>query len=884
MSGLRDHILAAKRRLAEGREKLKQRHQKGSPGIQVCRAQTELFDSLVLELFEAALRDIGEEGEAGLRSQLALVPHGGYGRGDVAPFSDVDLMILHTPEAAKQIAPLAERMVRDVFDIGLVLGQSVRTPQQACQLARQDATICTSLIESRFLAGSQDLFNRYTRSFQRQLLHRANSLLSAIDEARAEERSQYGETVYLLEPNVKRSPGGLRDIQLLRWTGAARLGFAEPDALRLQGALTYADFDAISQATEFLLHLRNELHFAANKSNDVLDRAEQLRIATQFGYTGTEGLLAVEQFMREYFRHTSGVSNVVKRFMAGSRPGSRWKKLLAPLVSHQFEGDFRIEPNQITANKHGVAKLEHDLAEVFRLADVANLYDKPIAYATCEAIRAAVPKLSDDISQETAKRFISLLNQPARLSELLHSLHEMGALEKVIPEFRHARNLLQFNVYHKYTVDEHCLRAVDEATRFQNDKGPVGSVYQHLKRKWLLHLALLLHDLGKGHVQDHSEVGLLIAEETARRLRLTERDTEILKFLVHKHLVMSHLAFRRDTSDNQLVVNFAVEVGSPEVLEMLFVMTAADLAAVGPGVLNRWKEEVLADLFHRAMLHLGGDDPTLEIDARLQKRREEVLARLGARDDLHWFGKQLISLPGAYLLATASEKIARELEDLRKLGANEAIAVGSYQPESNTVEYTVGTYEDIAPGVFHKLTGALTGQGLQILSAEIHTLADGLVFDRFRVTDPDFASDPPDERLEAVSRALVTALHNKDGKTPTFRRVWRPAEQRNQSLSTLPTQVRVDNSTSDRFTILDIFAADRMGLLYTITHTLFQLGLSVSVAKIGTYLDQVVDVFYVTDQAGRKIDQEQRLAEIRRRLLDEIASFEKQDAMTAKAH
>jgi [protein-PII] uridylyltransferase len=875
---LRANVVAARQRLAEGREKLRQRHQKGSPGIQVSRAMTELFDAIVLDLYQAALVDLHEDREGGVATQIALVAHGGYGRADIAPYSDVDMMILYEPGALSHVAPLAERMVRDVFDVGLVLGQSVRTPQDAWKLAREDATICTSLTESRFLTGNEVLFQKFTRHFQTLAQRRAKSLMAAITRSRGDERQQFGETVYLLEPNVKRSPGGLREIQLLRWIGFARYGNADPDGLRLMGHLDREDYERQRSALEFLLRLRNEMHFAAGRSNDQLDRAEQLRVAETFGFAGTEGLLPVEQFMREYFRHTNRVSDIVSRFIRNAQSGPAWKQFLAPLFSHQFERDFRIEPYQITANKRGLAKLSRDLAEILRLADVANRYDKPISHATCEAIRTAAVKLPAEVSPEAAGRFISLISQPARLGELLHRLHNMGVLEKIIPSFAHARSLLQFNVYHKYTVDEHSIRAVHEATRFQYDTGPLGSVYKHLKRKWLLHLALLIHDLGKGYVEDHSEVGARIAAETGAQLRLSQADTETLVFLVHKHLMMSHLAFRRDTSDDQLIIRFAVEVGSPEVLEMLFLLSAADLAAVGPGVLNAWKIEVLADLFHRAIKHLGGEDPTLDLQTRLDFRRNDVVALLRGDDDHEWFEKQLEALPSHYLQQTLPDQIVTDLRQLRAIGPNQAAAAGRYQPETRTVEYQIGTYENITPGVFHKLTGALSSQGLQILSAEINTLADGLVFDRFCVNDTDFAGEPPPDRLADVSRALITAISQSSSGAPAFRRVWRPAdERRSATLTPLPTRVQMDNSNSERYTIVDIFAADRMGLLYTITRTLFELGLSVSVAKIGTYLDQVVDVFYVTDHQGQKIEQEDRLHQIRTRLLEAVAELERSE-------
>jgi len=870
-------VITAKERLAAGREKLRQRHQRGSPGIQVSAALTDLLDEVVLGLYQAALADLNEGDADGVGAKIALIAHGGYGRRDAAPFSDVDLMILHEAEVGARVEPLASRLMRDVFDAGLQLGNSVRTIAQACQLARRDPAICTSLIESRYLAGSVTLFSRFVGKFQQQTRRHLAALITAVDRARGEERAQFGETVYLLEPNVKRSPGGLRDLQLLRWIGFARYATAEYDGLLLCHALTREEHQSILRALDFLLRLRNEMHFFAGRSTDVLDRAEQLRIADVFGYRGDVGMLPVEQFMREYFRHTNFISQLAPRFVANARPGSRWKRWLASLVSHQFERDFRVEPSQISLTRSGLAKLQRDLAEVLRLADVANLYDKRIAHSTCEAVRRAVPNLPAEITRETAERFRALLGQPARLGEMLRFLHETGILERIIPAFAHARSLLQFNEYHKYTVDEHSLRAVEQAASLAADPGPVGHVYRSIKAKWLLHLALLLHDLGKGFAEDHSEVGLGIADETARRLWLSDRDRETLKFLVHKHLTMSHLAFRRDIDDTQLVVRFAVEVGSPEALQMLYVLTAADMSAVGPGVWTNWKAEVLTALYHYTMEHLAGEAPGTTSAGRMQELRQSVLDAIAGTSDREWYERHIRLLPNSYLRATPPQQAAADLRQLHSLGSGDAIAAGRYQPESGTVQYTIVTHENVTPGIFHKLTGALSEKGLQILSAEINTLADGLVLDRFHVVDPDFAGEPPPARLDDVCRALVGWLRPPADGAVRQSQVRRWGSRRGRAVPThLPTQVRVDNNTSDRYTIIDVFAADRQGLLYTITRALFELGLSVSLAKIATHLDQVVDVFYVSDQHGRKVRDEGRLQTIRSRLMEAIEAPEGQ--------
>ncbi len=874
-STIRPALRAAREQLAEGRVRLRQLHDAGTPGFQVCTGITDLVDELLIELFHEAVAACEQTAGGSLTELMALVPIAGYGRRDLSPYSDIDLMFLHAKGTQARIAPVVERLTRDLFDVGLKLGHSVRDTNQALSLAKQDAQIMTSLTEARLLAGNQDLFDRFQSRFRHLAMRRKGYFLEQITTARKQERSQFGETNYLLEPNVKRSLGGLRGVQMLRWIGFCTHGVTDPAGIQLRGGLTKDEQNRLSEAQEFLLRIRNEMHFHAGRAYDVLDRAEQLRLAELLGYQGREGLLPVEQFMQDYFRRTSTIRYIVSRFVANARDGSRLKDAIGLLVSHQVEGDFLVGPRRISATRRGLKKLQTDLGEVLRLADLANLYDKRIAHNTWEAVRIAAADLPDEIDERIAGRFMSLLSQPSRLGELLRRLHELGVLEKIIPDFRRARCLLQFNEYHKYTVDEHSIRAVEEATNFFADAGPLGEVYRGLRDKRLLHLALLIHDLGKGQVEDHSDVGLRIATAVAERLYLSERSRATLELLVHKHLLMSHLALRRDPNDAAIVLKLAMTVGSPEVLSMLYVLTAADFAAVGPGVLNDWKIELLTDLYQQTLDHLSGDAPAMASRSRNEQRRRNVMELLAEQADGPWYRRQLDALPTAYLQATPPQTIADELRALHDLPRGEVFAQGEFLEDRQVVEYTVGAHLDSTRGLFHRLVGAISSTGHSILSAQINSLQEGRILDRFCVHDDDYAGPPPPQRREDVCRKLREAIFAASGFQPSYRKVWKAKP--NQSTSELapqPIQVRVDNSTSDRFTIIDVFAPDKTGLLFAVSRTLYEQGLEISLAKIGTYLDQVVDVFYVSDDQGRKILDEARLNEIRAALHAEIESFE----------
>jgi [protein-PII] uridylyltransferase len=875
---LRANVLAAKARLAKGHDDFKVRHNAGCPGIELCALISNLRDAVIGELLEDALKDLGEDGPKGLLNDIAIVAHGGYGRRDVAPYSDVDLMILHRPSAAGRLFPLAERLVRDVFDVGLELGHSVRTVAQACRMASRDPMICTSLVDSRLLAGSTAIFDNFTHVFRQRISWRRQRLLRGICKSRHDERRHYGETVFLLEPNIKRSRGTLRDLAMLRWIGFVRYGIADFKELREAGVLSGEDFDVVQAAYAYLLRLRNELHFRAGQANDVLSRSEQLQIAERNGQPDAEippsdGLLPVERFMQEYFRHTNRVSHVATKFLTKATTRQWLDVALTHLFGHRIESDYLVGPVGLMTTRRGKALLHDNLTAIVQMVDLANLHDVPIAAAAWEEVRREAanlprPASGQSVSPEACRHFLSLLAHPGRLGKFLRELHDMGILERFLPDFARARGLLQFNQYHKYTVDEHCIRGVEFAEGLLHDPGPVGRVYCGLKDKHLLHLALLIHDLGKGLLEDHREVGLKIAEEAGWRLGLKQHETETIKFLVHKHLRMNHLALRRDTSDEEVVVRFAVQVGSPELLQMLYVLTACDLGSVGPDVWDGWKSQVLTDLYHRAMQQLAGDSPATTTDLLYEGKREEIRRLLGSESDDAWYTRHIDAFTPGYLSAVAPDQAADDLRLLHDLAPGGVRATARYEAASATLQITIGTSEAVAPGIFHKLTGALTSQGLEIRSAQIHTLADGLVLDRFWVHDPDYAGEPPAVRIDTIGRAVEQSLKQPNGREPAFRRTWTTGDKRRMPGARPQIRVKTDNGTSDRYTIFDVFAYDRSGLLYAVTRTLFELGCSVWRAKISTYLDQVLDVFYVTDQENHKIEDESQLETIRRRLLE----------------
>lgn len=870
--GLPQAVIECRARLQDGRQRLRALHDSGVSGLQVCVRLSDLIDSLVLELLQAALAELSVDK---LDKHVTLVAHGGYGRRDVAPFSDVDLMLLHSQAYSQHAIPLARKLSQWIVDAGCQLGFSLRTPQQALKLAWTDATVYTSLVESRVIAGSVDLFGQLMRNLRQGAKRRSGKMIRAVEQARFEERRKYGETVFLLQPNIKRSRGGLRDIQLVRWIGFTQYGECELDQLAQLDHLSTEDQNALKSGYQYLLRLRNQMHFEYGKSQDQLDRPLQMKLATWSGFYGAEGILPVEQFMQQYFEKTSEIRYSSAHFLASAKRRSRITQSLEHAVGLPVHRDYRVGWSHVWATRSGLDRLKRDPAAVLELMALSNRYGRPIEHNTWREIRSAMlGRPISEIDPVTIQRFWELLSHYGNLGSQLRRLQELRVLEQIIPGMKHARCLLQFNEYHKYTVDAHCIRTVECVTDLATANSTLGNLYRELKNKAILHLALLIHDLGKGFIEDHSEVGRRIAAETADRLRLSAQDKETLMFLVHQHLLLSNTAFRHDLNSNEVIVGFASVVGSSERLVLLLLMTYADLAGVGPDVVNQWKVDLLVQLYRQTDSHFRDDKPGETFRADVRDRQLQVLKLVPPSADDDWWKRQVEALPFGYLLRIPPGQIVGELAKLRNLETQPVLAWGRFSPAQQAVEYTIALKQSGKPiGTFHRITGALSSQGMQILAADIHTQPDDIVWDKFYVEDSEFEGAPPQQRIDEICSTLVKALDPTNSQPPTFPKIWRNSRTKAaEGLKIQPTQVRFDNSTSEKFTIITLFAYDRMGLLYDISRVLFDLQLVLQFAKISTHLDQVVDVFYVSNLEGEKITESTRLYMIRQRLLQAVNS------------
>jgi len=879
-------IAGYKSRIAQILDQVRKRFRLGATGAQTAGLQSELIDQFVVLVLLEALQTLDDSSRHAIETQSQLIAIGGTGRAEMCPHSDLDLLFLSTPAIAETYQFFAAQVQRDLWDSGLKLGASVRTVAEGLQWSKHEPQFATSLVDARPLWGSATLGEKLLSRYRQFVRSNSHQFIANTVAAREKERADQSTTTQQLEPDVKRSLGGLRDIHLIRWIGFAAHSASNFDSLRMKGVLSKEEARRLVHAHEFLTTLRIDLHLAAGREQDVLSREEQLRIAGQRGITATGGQAPVERFMQQYFEHSTSVAAIAKRLVATTRKITWSERLFHGLTAYRIDDIYYVGFEFLDISRR------HRQAACRSIEGVLNLF---LAAARCrvrvaphlvEFIKSQHLSPPAHLSADAARTFLALLKTHGMLGAALRDLHDTGVLEAVLPCWKHIRCLLQFNQYHHFTVDEHTLRAIESAENFESDPGPVGKAYRDMHHKELLHLALLLHDAGKGFEEDHSEVGRRLAADSADRLGLPEHQRELVMMLVHRHLQMADLALRRDIGDATLLLKFSHDVGSPDALRMLFVLTAADISAVGPGTWNQWKADLTVTLYDRTMLWLSGKSHLFDEATRLKQIEHLVIdlfqtqtrTNAGARFqafDINSLQERLQQCPAHYLLETPPERIVEDFVIANARTFHEIHVTAAYDKETETVEYRVILDENIASGCFHKLAGVLAAKRLEILSAMICTTQGGLIIDVFRVRDSDHSHEIPSFRIDEIAAAIRRVLRGETEVETLLRSRGRFAVRATVGPhSDLPLRVVVDNDSSDRCTIIDVFAHDRPGLLYAIGKVLFELDLSVLQAKITTHFDQVLDVFFVTDGAGCKIHDGARLTAIRECLSQQINIFE----------
>lgn len=883
-----DLVREARAYIQRGRSLLFERHRAGATGAEIVSAYTTMVDRLICRLFEVASRDFISRYPS-LNPYCALIAQGGYGRRELSPYSDIDLLFLHAWKPNAYVESVAEKVLYTLWDAGLQVGHATRSVAESIRLASRDMKVKTALIDGRYLCGHAALYADLTKAVEESLLKKSQDrfVREKLEENRLR-HERYGGSVYLLEPDIKDGEGGLRDIQTAFWIAKVKHFVKDLDDLYPRGILQPRDLAELKEAQDFLWRVRNELHFSSGKHQDQLTFEQQEKVAKALGFKDEGGLKAVEAFLRSYYLRASEVNRITSLIIHRAIDGPMSVQSRVRPAGREVRDGVRVGRGVLWVSDPEIFR--RDPKSLIRIFADGQRARAKLSHETHELVREHLGLIDERVrrSPEVAAIFREILRWKARVYETLSEMHRCGVLGALIPEFGRLLCMVLHDLYHIYTVDQHSLHLVMELERlrageFMDSLPLLTQLAREVEKIEVLYLGLLFHDIGKGYGGGHSERGARMATRIARRFRLNADETAQLVFLVRYHLLFAHTAFRRDLEDEKTFVDFTRTMGAISNLKMLYLLTYADLRSVGPEVWNNWKATLLEDLYLKSLELLEGIEKgeapredrrsrTRRIQARLKRR----LARRFAPERVREFFE---CMPDRYFLTTPEDEVPAHFELMEKFSDQVFLSTLRHFPERGFSEIVICAKD--RPGLFARITGAFAAHGLDILSARITTRKDGIILDVFRISH----AGRPEVVMEARKWARVHATLEGvlDDSVDVARLV---EESRRLSLyrrpsPKVPTVIRIDNEASHDFTVVEVYTEDRIGVLFTITYALHQLGLSIHLAKISTNVDQVADVFYVADEHGAKVRDESRSETIRGTLYRSLVAGDEGTAQPA---
>jgi [protein-PII] uridylyltransferase len=849
---------------------LRAAHLGGASGQQSVAAYAGFMDTFLDTLYRLAVEDAKREGLA--PSPLVLVALGGYGRGELHPLSDLDLMLIYDGEMGPYVQRVTQGLLYALWDLGLQVGHAVRSLPDCLAMARTDFPSRTSMQQARFLVGDRRLFNRFRKVLAENVYQKdfAQFLETTLTE-RDQRYRKFGGSPYMGEPNVKESAGGLRDIHTAMWLASTKFGTRTLRELADKRLINQREQKTTDEALTFLWRVRNELHFLSGHKNDVLSRDIQPQIAKNFGYAGDELSLPVEKFMRDYYLHARVIHRVSRRLIARCRETlSRRASVQRRARQEALADGLIVLDEQLHLAQPDGRAFREDPLRLIKVFWHSHHLGFELGVEVERAIEDSLDLIDDAFraSPEARDLFLGICRSWGRTAQTLREMHELGVLGRYLPEWGALTCLVQYDVYHKFTADQHSLIAVQNLEALAPGQSPDSEgnaqVVSELERPGLLMLGMLLHDIGKGKGHGHVAKGIPLIEALSARIGLPAGDADKVVFLVAHHLTMSHVAQRRDIDDPKTIETLAEVCQTPERLRMLYLLTCADMRAVGPGVMTGWQAQILWDLYARVLARLTGgqrERPTREGVAR---RVTEAMRGDVARTAV---AAHLALLSERYLTTTSPQRIAAHLRLLDRLADGGVLATELFHhPDLGSSELVVATQD--VPGLFSLIAGTLASQGINILSAQIHTRADGIVLDTFQVNDPFGEAVTEEARWRRTLEALRRVLRGEASVEDLLAR--RRAVHPSGEGVAGPPKISVDNQISDSRTVVEVKCPDRVGLLYVITRTLSGYGLDIASARIATEIDQAYDTFYVTDRQGRRLEDEAAMARVRESLEDAL--------------
>ncbi|MGH6940138.1 [protein-PII] uridylyltransferase [Hypericibacter sp.] len=860
--------------LAEGRAEVRRRFDATGDGRMAARTLSYLMDQIIRALHDAATQLVFPLANPSTGERLAVVAVGGYGRGELAPHSDIDLLFLQPYKRTPYVEQVIEYMLYRLWDLGLKVGHSVRSVEECIRQAKNDLTIRTALLEARYIWGEQSLYQDLRAKFLKQIVAGTGP---AFVEAKLAERNQrhrrMGDSRYSLEANIKDGKGGLRDLHTLFWIAKYLYRVDDVTALVDRGVFTAEEARRFEKTEAFLWSLRFHLHYLTDRPEERLTFDLQPELARRMGYTDHAGSRGVERLMKHYFLIAKTVGDLTRIFCAVLETQHQKRSLLARarfgLFQREIEG-FPVDGDRLAVADAEVFK--KDPVNLLRLFEVAQRHDLDIHPASLRLVtrnlKLVDAKLRAD--PEANRLFVAMLTSKKGPEITLRRLNEAGVFGRFMPDFGRVVAQMQYDMYHHFTVDEHTIFAIGILWKIEQglikDEVPIASEVVHLvQSRRVLYLAVLLHDIAKGRGGDHSELGADIALKLGPRLGFTDEETETVSWLVRYHLIMSNTAFKRDIDDPKTIQDFVAAVQSLERLRLLLVLTVADIRAVGPKVWNGWKAQLLRDLYWRAEEMISGG---LIAEKREERVKVAVDALRGELGDwtVATFADHVARGTPSYWLAYDKETLARHARLVERAERDgEVLALDTRIDHWRAVtEVTVYTAD--RPGLFARLAGALALAGANIAAADIFTLSNGKALDNFQVQDGEGREIERPEDLKRIRECLERMLADDEPAPPDLVFPPSPLGRRTELFKVAP-RVLIDNKGSAEHSLIEVNGRDRRGLLYGLTKAIAAQKLQIMSAKVSTFGARAVDVFYVKDKFGLKVEGDARLKPIRDALM-----------------
>ena len=812
---------------------------------------------------------------------ISIIAVGGYGRAEMAPHSDVDLLFLTQAKPSKRVQKIIEDILYILWDMRLKIGYSTRSTSQCIQLGKTDQTIKTALLEHRYLCGNKNLYDDFCKKLRGQLFKAsATEYVEEKLEERAKRHERQGGQRYMVEPNVKEGKGGLRDLQSLFWITKYISHATTHKEMIDQGYFTQQEYDNFLVAHNFLWAVRCHLHICANRASEQLTFDHQVEVAKRFGYKGGRGMRGVERFMQDYFRQATHVGELTRVFLTALEAqqvkstlslGDRFRNILWRTlnIDGNLSDGFQLEHGRINIINPDI--FLKDPINILRLFEEGLKTGLLIHQDAMRVVTANLRKITPKVRKnpETQRIFMSLLLDYGNPERALRRMNELGVLGAIIPEFKRIIALMQFNFYHSYTVDEHTIQCISFLARIEqgtlNEELPIASeILKSGVDRRVLYIAILLHDIGKGLPEDHSIAGAELARKIAPELGLIASEADRVIWLVENHLVMSDFAQKRDLSDPKTVSNFGKIVKTTSNLNLLTVLTVCDIMGVGPGALNNWKAQLLRELYTNTRNLIKGGLDT-------QGKNKPYLIAMSALSELliDWDSTSIQEEVDRHYpaywqgLDTNTQYIFANL--FKNLGSKK-IASHFEVDEDRDATRAQFLMQD-HPGIFSRLTGAIALANANVIDARTYTTSDGYATPVFWIQDND--GKPFDLSRLGRLKKLIDQTLSGDVIARDVLKVRNKLKPRERNFK-VPTDITFDNQGSDIYTIIEVDTRDRHSLLFDLTRTLANANIQIASAVIATYGAQAVDVFYVKDMIGLKITSENKQNAIKDKLQEAI--------------